>query len=81
MAHLDHWSLGLLAFVPVILAGMTPITGPAFVLAPAVAAFAPQVVRWWTTSPVVARIGHVVAGFAVVAALAVSASEIAAITT
>jgi hypothetical protein len=81
MAHLDHVSVGIVAFAPLLLTMLTGVGGPVLLLVTLVAAFGTNLVRWWTSSPIVARAGRVVVGASLVGAVAVAASEIAAITT
>jgi len=81
MAHLDHASLGILAFAPLLLTLPSAVGGPVLLVVTLVAALGTDVVRWWTHSPIVARVGQVVVGAAFAGAVAVTATEIAAITT
>jgi len=81
MAYADRWSFGLLAFAPLPLVGLSVVAIPVVFTALLIAAFLPDLVRWWSASPIVARVGQVVLGVALVGAVAISANEIAAIST
>lgn len=81
MADVDRWSIGLVAFVPVLLILLTVVAVPVLLVVLLVSALAPGVVRWWTTSSAVARVGRVLVWLAAAVSAVIAATEIVAITT